>query len=184
MRMMDAEKLVLAVLGTIPSHEVRGKKRLQKLAFFAVNKGANSDVRYFLHDFGPFSPEVANATDFLSCVGEIAESEAQFSKTKRYMTVYRLANPSSEPERLPKEAADAIKQLNEYTTLELEIASTVLYFLRDGHSLNEAVDATKQLKPSKSLPKVIQRAQEALSKVGLYERGRAYPVPGSRSNQF
>ena len=33
---MEAEALVLALLNALPDHEVRGRKRLQKLAYFAV----------------------------------------------------------------------------------------------------------------------------------------------------
>jgi len=180
--MMDGETLVLAVLSAMPHHKVPGKKRLQKLSFFAVQTGAVSSVRFFLHDFGPFSAEVASATDFLSFIGAIAEEEAQFVRTKRYYKVYRLTDPTIVQEFLPAQVAGALDALNEYSTIELEIASTIRYFITAGLSLDKAIEATKELKPSKSQPKIIQRAEEALLKVGLYERGRANQVSGSRSH--
>jgi len=181
---MDAEGLVLAVLDAMPDREVRGKKRLQKLAFFAVQAGAPSTARFSLHNFGPFSPEIAGATDLLAFVGDISESEAQFTQSKRFLKVYGLTEISSVPEALPETSSRAIRALNEYSTIELEIASTMLYFISQGNSPDDAIEATKELKPEKSQPKIIQRAKEALLKVGLYERGRANSLSGSRPHQL
>ena len=163
----------------MPGREVRGRKRLQKLAFFAVQTGTSASVRFFLHDYGPFSTQVAAATDILSYVGAISEDEAQFSKTKRYYKVYRLPDPTSVTEKLPTNSAGALQKLNDYSTTELEVASTIRYFISMGYAGDRAIQATKELKPSKAAPAIIQRAQEALSKVGLYERGRADQVSGS-----
>lgn len=171
--MMDAESLVLAVLSALPSHEVRGRKRLQKMAFFAAQTGAESNARFFLHDFGPFSSEVAAATNLLSWAGDIEEEAAQFERTKRYYSVYRLHDLKTAPQKLPEKSLRALRELNEYSTIELEIASTIRYFLTTGLTLDGAIEATKKLKPNKSGPQIIQRAKDALVKVGLYERGRA-----------
>jgi uncharacterized protein YwgA len=181
---MNAEDLVIAVLRALPTHEVRGRKRLQKLAFFAAQTGAEADVRFFLHDFGPFSAEIAGATDLLSLIGAISEEDAQFERTKRFYKVYRLPDPKGATDQLPSSASGALRKLNEYSTLELEIASTIRYFMCTGLSDEKAIAATKNLKPSKSEPKIIERAQEALSKVGLYERGRTDQVSSSRSHQL
>jgi uncharacterized protein YwgA len=178
---MSAEDFVIAVLGALPTHEVKGRKRLQKLAFFAAQTGAEADVRFFLHDFGPFSAEIAGATDLLSLIGAISERDVQFERTRRFYKVYRLSDAKGATDQLPSSASDALRKLNEYSTLELEIASTIRYFIRTGLSTDKAIEATKNLKPSKSEPKIIKRAQEALSKVGLDERGRTDQVSSSRS---
>ena len=68
----------------------------------------------------------------------------------------------------------AMQMLDEFSTIELEIASTIFYFMSsEGMNHSNATEATKRLKPSKSQPGIIKRADDALSKVGLYERGRA-----------
>lgn len=171
---MDAETLILAVLDAAPKKEIQGKKRLQKLSYFAIQKGAGANVRFFLHDFGPFSPDIASATDLLSFLGDLEESEVQIGRSRIYSKLYRLANPQDVPERLPDEAASAIMALDEFSTIELEIASTIFYFMSsEGMNQAAATEATKRLKPSKSQPPIVKRAQDALSKVGLYERGRA-----------
>jgi uncharacterized protein YwgA len=181
---MNAEALVLAVLDAVPGHEVRGKKRLQKLSYFAVESGANTDVDFFLHDFGPFSPDVARATDLLSLFGEIIEEDAQYGQAKKYLKVFRLANPGAVAERLPQQTLKSIAVLNDYSTIELEIASTIRFFMREGLSAAAAVSATKELKPSKSEPNIIRRAEDALAKAGLDERRRADQVSDSRSNRI
>jgi uncharacterized protein YwgA len=171
---MDAETLILAVLDAVPNNEIQGKKRLQKMSYFALQKGAEASVRFFLHDFGPFSADIASATDLLSFLGDIDEQEVQLGRTRLYSKSYRLTDPSNVPEPLPQEAALAIRALDEFSTIELEIASTIFYFMSsEGMSQSDATEATKRLKPSKSQPGIINRAKDALSKVGLYERGRA-----------
>ena len=171
---MDAETLILAVLDAIPDKQIQGKKRLQKMSYFALQKGAKASVRFFLQDFGPFSADIASATDLLSFLGDIDEQEVQLGRTRLYSKLYRLKDPSNVPEHLPEEAVSAIRALDEFTTIELEIASTIFYFISsEGMNQSGATEATKRLKPSKSQPGIIKRAEDALSKVGLYERGRA-----------
>lgn len=179
---MDAEALVLAILAALPNREVRGKKRLQKLAFFATQTGTSASVRFSLRDFGPFSSEVAAATELLSWVGAISEKEAQLTRIKRFYKIYSLPEAEAVDEELPGNAIVALKKLNKYTTIELEIASTIRYLMSKGYLVDNAIRQTEELKPTKSAPKIIDRAMEALSEVGLYERGRTDQVSSTRSD--
>ncbi len=129
---MDAEALVLALLDALPKHEILGKKRLQKLAFFATESGLPTDVSFFLHDYGPFSPKIAAATDILSFIGDISEEDTQIGRTKRFVKRYRLPETTLLRERLPERVRETILKLHKYTTLELEIASTIRFFCRRG----------------------------------------------------
>jgi uncharacterized protein YwgA len=96
---MDAETLILAVLDAIPNKQIQGRKRLQKMSYFALQKGAEANVRFFLHDFGPFSPDVASATDLLSFLGDINEQEVQLGRTRLYSKLYRLTDCLKKPRR-------------------------------------------------------------------------------------
>lgn len=172
---MDAETLILAVLDAVPKKEIQGRKRLQKMSYFALQKGAQARVRFFLHDYGPFSADIASAADLLSFLGDVEEKEVELGRSRLYSKLYRLTDPSSVPERLSDEVASAIRILDEFTTIELEVASTIQFFMStEGMSQSDAIEATKRLKPSKAQPGTIMRAQNALSKVGLHERGRAH----------
>lgn len=176
---MEAESLVLNLLNALPKKEVRGKKRLQKLAYLAVNSGVQADARFFLHDFGPFSPQVANATSFLTLVGDIEESDVLVGSTKKHLKVYRLVDRTTVTDELSPAVKSALLKLDSYSTIELEIASTILYFLSKGSALNQAIEATERLKPSKSEKPIIERAKKALAEVGLDERRRADQMPSS-----
>lgn len=161
------------MLDAVPEHKIQGRKRLQKLSYFAVQTGTKADVHFFLHDFGPFSADVANAADLLSFLGDVKESDVPVGPTKRYSKLYQLADPKAVPARLPKSSADALRALSSFSTIELEIASTIFYFMSQQMNEVEAIEATKKMKPSKSQPKIINRAKDALAGVGLDERGRA-----------
>jgi hypothetical protein len=62
-------------------------------------------------------------------VGAITEEEAQFPRTKRYYKLYRLPDRSIVPAAAPERSQAALKMLNDFSTIELEIASTMHYFL-------------------------------------------------------
>ena len=63
---MQPSELVVAILSAVPSHEVWGKKRLQKLAFLVKEAGLECDVDFRLMDYGPFSFGLARVADSLS----------------------------------------------------------------------------------------------------------------------
>jgi uncharacterized protein len=166
---MDAEALVLSLLEASPGREVAGRKRLQKLAFFASRLGVPTSARFFLYDYGPFSAEVASAIAMLPLIGEIDETDRELNDT-RFVNVYSLNGDSEVPERLPQSVAEQISKLHRFTTIELEVASTILFYKEQGVSWSEAFDATRELKPSKTAPTIIANAKKALAEVDLYER--------------
>jgi uncharacterized protein YwgA len=172
---MEAESLVANLLNALPKKEIRGKKRLQKLAYFAINSGASANASFFLKDFGPFSPQVANAASYLALVGDVEESDAPVGPAQKFLKVYRLTGPVRD--ELSEEVKSVVRALDAYTTIELEIASTILYYLSKGLPVDEAIKATKNLKPTKSDDRIIRRARNALSEIGLHEGGRADQVP-------
>jgi uncharacterized protein YwgA len=169
---MDAEGLVLGVLAAMPNATVKGKKRLQKLAFFAKECGADASVNFRIHDFGPYSFEVSNAADTLSVFGYISESDEVVGSTHRYVKVYHLDNTSFIKDNLPESTAECLRKLNKYTSIELEVASTIRYFYaHESLDMQSAIDATKDLKPSKTSQPIVNRAIEALSELKLNNEG-------------
>jgi len=177
---MDAESLILAVLMALPSGRVLGKKRLQKLAYFAAETGADADVKFFLHGYGPFSAQIASAADLLSFVGAIKEETVRLKPSPFFSTLYQLSDAKEVREELPQASANAIRELDNFSTVELEIASTLSFFMKRGKAPEEAEKLTAQLKPGKATNPTMKRAEEALSRIGLYERRRADKVPDTR----
>ena len=72
---MHAEDAVLAIITALPDRRIKGKKRLQKLAFFLKSAGAKFDARFDIRDYGPFSREIAAAAQALSLKGRVEERE-------------------------------------------------------------------------------------------------------------
>jgi uncharacterized protein YwgA len=181
---MNAETFVLALLAVLPDKLIRGRKRLQKLAYLALNKGAPADVKFSLHDYGPYSPEIANAAQMLTLLGDVAENEVQLGALKKFVTEYKLEGPANKfAEMLSNEVREAVVRLNShYSTIELEIASTILYFELTWQSHADAISATKRMKPTKSENYIISKAEAALREVGLNEGRGTHQMSRSRSD--
>lgn len=159
---MDTEDFVKRVLYLAPGRSVEGKKRLQKLAFFCQQAGMISNAHFYLYDFGPFSADVARAVDMLVFSGEISEEDRLISNVGRYVKVFTLDDcifPDSDDDKFH----DLMNELSHYSTLELEIASTIFYFEQRGETHEEAIGSTKNLKPGKSKPRVVAEADKLLS---------------------
>ena len=169
---MDAEAFVLALLDALPKKEIRGRKRLQKLAFFAKAAGAPVETDFFLHDFGPYSPAIASATQFLTLLGDLKEQDVSMGRLNKFVKLYTLNQSVSISPRLTDEVRETLLILDSYSTIELEIASTLEFFRSKGYEWDKAVAATKQLKPAKSERNILARARQAIAQVGLDERRR------------
>jgi uncharacterized protein YwgA len=179
-RTMDAEAFVIALLDTLPNKEIRGRKRLQKLGYITKAIGAPVSAKFSLHDYGPYSSEIASATEMLTFLGELDESDVQLGAAKIFVKTYKLNNKVNVDKKLSKSVQTALELLRRYSTIELEIASTILFFHKErGLSWARAIGATEELKPSKSVPQVVSRATEALAGIGLYEGRGADQVPCS-----
>ena len=70
---MHAEYAEIAIITAFPDRRIKGKKRLQKLAFSLKSTGAKFDARFDIRDDGPFSREIAAAAQALSLKGRVEE---------------------------------------------------------------------------------------------------------------
>lgn len=161
---MTVEPFILALLAALPDRKIRGKKRLQKLSYLLQQAGADLPAEFRLKHFGPYSQEIDRATSWLSLFGEVKETEDEVAGHGYLVTAYSLEAGSEEfTKPLSARISEVLTCLDRFTTVELEIAATIEYFVRrEGKNLEEAVASTRRLKPGKSTAKVIQRAREAL----------------------
>lgn len=160
-RIMKTDQFILALLGALPERRVEGKKRLQKLVYFLNEAGADSDASFFLKNFGPYSAEVDNATILLTIFGGIEETSKTVGSSDYLTTVYSLPQNEDAPQ-LETRLASKLRDLNQYSTIDLEIASTIHLFQKQGNSYEDAVRLTKNMKPTKANEKTLQRAPEIL----------------------
>lgn len=155
---MHPADFVLAILAALPSQKIKGKKRLQKLAFFLDQAGAKCDAAFQIRDFGPFSPEIANAAKFLVATGKIDESEEPVGASNTYVTIYKLKfNAEQKLKQLNPKYQKVLKNLEKYPTLDLEVAATILFFESMGLRSDVAIRKTKELKPTKTSAQILKR---------------------------
>lgn len=161
-RIMKTDEFIRAVLGALPDRRVEGKKRLQKLVYFLSEAGADSEASFFLKNFGPYSAEVDNATAMLTIFGGLEESSKAVGTSDYLTTVYALPADSGDVSQLDPVLAGKLQSFNAFSTIELEIASTVRLFMTQGSQYEEAVRLTKNMKPTKATEKVLQKVPSIL----------------------
>ena len=163
---METEKFILAILGEIPSHSVTGKKRLQKLVYLLKEGGEPCDAVFQLRNFGPYSSDVEDSTDILSLLGDICEEEERVGYADYLACKFYLPDGEQLPDiKLSDHGRSLLSFLNKFTTVELEIASTILYFYRAKYSWRDALKKTMVMKPAKSKRAVLEKANDILKQV-------------------
>ncbi len=160
----DASEFVLAIVSSSPDHRVRGKKRLQKFAYLLKSIGAKCDADFRIWDFGPYSREIASAAEQLSMFGLLRESEEQIGKLKMFTTVYDVSDEAGTP-KLESRYTKILKMLDAYSNIDLEVAATIQFFLKSGCDEKDAEQKTKQLKPTKSVPEVVDRSFKIIREI-------------------
>lgn len=160
---METDRFILALLNSVPDQTVRGRKRLQKLAFLLKDSGARCDASFKLKNFGPYSSQVEQSAYLLTFLGDIEEKEEKVGYAEYLASVFVLTDEGrSRADQLSEHFTSILTCLDKYSTLELEIASTIRYFERSGSDVSTAVRKTQEMKPSKTKQQVIERARHAL----------------------
>lgn len=157
---LSTDEAIIAALAGAPRNRIQGKKRLQKILAIAQDLGEQIDTEFRLFHYGPFSADVAAHSDFLYYTGKIDCAEEQIGPNGYFTTVYTLSQnvqPVPNAERLQRIAS----YLSGFTTLELEIASTLSHFLRS-NSIGRAEARTKEFKREKAAPQILTKAKEIL----------------------
>jgi len=148
--MMTAEEVILAILRTLPEHRVTGKKRLQKLVYLLSNTGISGPSDFHIRNFGPFSKEVERASTLLALFGDIEENEVETGYARYLTTEYKLSDLSkSDLDIISEEQKSILLALDDFTTIELEVASTILFFEKEGCDHATAIERTALIKPTK-----------------------------------
>ncbi len=135
----------------------QSRKRMQKLIFLLQAKGCPLDVDYDLHHYGPYSHDVALLTDQMVGAKLLTETKEalpygeQYSyaltegarrQTQEYEAAPRGSGPAEEMARFQALA----RELYQHDLKELEIASTIVFFRKQGLDWDAAVEKTRQFK--------------------------------------
>ncbi len=161
---MQADKFILSLLRNLPDQKIEGKKRLQKLVMLLQYAGAEVDTKFSIHHYGPFSSDVARMTEILTMTGQLNEEMKVVGSSRLFQSVYTL------PDDDVADAAEfswceTLQKLSDFSTIELEVASTIAFFISAGKSPAEAITATKEMKPSKTTDRVMSKVAKVLEVV-------------------
>ncbi len=120
------------------------------------------ETDFRLLHYGVFSTDIADAADELVLTGMVKEDIEPVGIYDTFQSIYQLPPDSEKIGGLPEPLRDVVNQLDEFTTIELEVASTIAYFVNKGLSQSDALAETKKLKPSKAIPPVMRKAKKIL----------------------
>lgn len=149
---------------------LRARKRMQKVVYLLQAAGCPLGADYRLHRFGPYSQEVAQLSDELAGLGVLQEERIENTAGQQYN--YTLteegAKALADAERTPsaKEMRAAMagfeeqaRQLFSADLRELEVASTMAYFRRQGCDWPAAREKTCRFKSLRPEDPAVQNAE-------------------------
>jgi uncharacterized protein YwgA len=148
---------------------LQGRKRLQKVVFFLQEAGCLLNCRYTLHNFGPYSRDVADACDEIVAAdlvqekGGPATGDMQYTYTLKPATLQLLEQaPDTQMKRFQELGRELINE-NLWT---LELGSTILYFYRQSRDWQHALNGACEFK---KVPGGIPGSQAALELANRFE---------------
>lgn len=148
---------------------VRSRKRLQKVVYLLQSAGCPIEADYFLHFYGPYSEDVARRTDEMVRQNQLSESQSgpQYDYQLGEGVAVRIAEVEK-TESGKKWAAELAqfetfaKKLLGEGLKELEHASTIVYFRRQGHAWDLAVQKATEFKKTEDVRNALPLAQSVI----------------------
>jgi len=149
---------------------LNSRKRLQKAVFLLQASGCPFDAEYTLHHYGPYSQEVARLSDEMVQVGLLEETSEpnQVGVQYSYALTENAASEMAQLQKTPQGKrlgrplapfeAKARGLLNTDLWL-LEVASTIVYFRKQGHSWSDSVERTCKFKNLTASTVVVTKAE-------------------------
>lgn len=160
---MGPHSFILSALQTLPDHTITGKKRLQKFAMLLQVAGLKLKADFSLHFYGPYSSELAEAADELNLTGVLTEKSEPSGVFGTFQSIYGLADSEESPKELPAPYNKILLQLNGFSTIELEMASTIALLERDGLDHEAAIKKARAIKKAKAIPPILEKAEKILA---------------------
>ena len=166
---MNAEDIVVGLIA-LHGGELVGRTRLQKQAYLLHQCGANFDVSFVYHHYGPYSFDLVDGLTDARAEGRVKIRERTGSYGVPY-AIFKLVDGKS-PDYLGSLSSAEIRVLIEkmlkVSDIVLELAATIV-FLREegGYPGDQAVEETRARKPLKATDERIDRALTLLDALGL-----------------
>lgn len=149
-----------------------GRTRLQKRAYLLHRCGANFDLPFVYHHYGPYSFDLAEGCIDAQMGKRIKIKEKRGRYGIRY-AIFRLKDKEATRRRdrigaLPAEKARSLlKRMERVSDIVLELAATVVFLRDDGRYPDNAVAETKARKPLKATDERLGEALSLIRDLGL-----------------
>ena len=157
----------VAALIRLNGGEIVGKTRLQKIFYLLEAKDIGFAFEFDYHNYGPFSAELAFATDDAEKLGHINSREEDGYHQIPYVTfVSSEGAPSFGDDVLNSERNQALKAMKGYSAVILELAATAIYLERNGFKGHQW-EEVKRRKTHKATTERISKAKELVASLSL-----------------
>lgn len=119
---------------------LKGRKRLQKMVYFLQAAGWDLGAEYSLHHFGPYSRDVAEASDDLVAMGVIDERDEQIptngSSVLQYIYTLNPQRGTVSVEEAESRSPDAKLGANEFREFAVRLQNENLWVLELGSTIH------------------------------------------------
>lgn len=164
---MKRSDLVTALVA-LNGGKLVGKTRLQKVVYLLDQCGLNSGLDFDYHNFGPFSADLARATDVAKVKKKIREKQKLGYHDVLYSEFTTKEDaPGKVGDLKSSDVQRALEIMEGFSAIQLELAATLAY-LKDSGVDEHYLDSTvKKLKPLKAEQPRLERAHELLRELGI-----------------
>ena len=164
---MSAEDYVVATVA-MNGGKLVGRTRLQKTIYLLEQLGMGGKFDYTYYNYGPYSREVSEATEFSVIVDRLDEQEKDgFHGVPYFVLQTDEAAPEGLGDLLKEDAEQYLGVMDKFSSIVLELAATIAYLKDIGFKDDEVADKVVELKPAKATPDKLRAANELLGELGL-----------------
>lgn len=140
-----------------------GKTRLQKSAYFLDAYGAGFGFDFDYHRFGPYSEELANATDDARALNLLEENWRESQGGIKYAVFHSKSLPGEE-QALDSRRRKILKILEGYSAIEVELAATADFLKKNGY-VDDPWTETQRRKTTKMNPARLEKSRRLLTEL-------------------
>jgi uncharacterized protein len=174
---MRATEIIKAANG-----KIKGRTRLQKLAYILEACGLGEGFNFYYYHFGPYSEDLASSIQVANLLGYIKEAEKSTSWGGFY-SIYTCAIASvkarDEKYDLKTRIATIAKDAD---PVELELAATVLFLYLEG--VEDPWLEIEKRKPEKATTSRLKKASDLYNKFRQIKTPKPLPeIPAKRVEQ-
>ncbi len=170
---MNAQDIVVNLIA-LNDNQLIGRTRLQKQAYLLDRCGADFELQFIYHHYGPYCFELAGGADDAQAESQIVIEE----KVGRHRVPYAIFSSGKNTRHPPAigklnndKARSLLQKMNGVSDVILELAATIVFLRDEWHYFDKGridpVEETKARKPLKATNDRIGKALELLRDLDL-----------------